>query len=184
MVQEDKKERILNASLKLFVEKGIDNASTSLISKESGVATGTLYLYFENKVDLINKLYISIKEEYMVIMLSNLTKPLSYESLKNLWMKTIDWGVKNPYKFKFMMQFDPSPYKTEDVEAKFAHIQKDVIRLIEEGIKNKLLKDLPPAYILELILTHISYTMEYILRTKTNERIIFFKTLLDGIKQC
>ena len=36
---EDKKFRIFEAALKLFVEKGIDNTSTYLISKEAGVAT-------------------------------------------------------------------------------------------------------------------------------------------------
>ena len=61
-----KKREFFNAALNLFVEKGIDNTSTALISKEAGIATGTLYLYFENKVDLISELYISIKEESMV----------------------------------------------------------------------------------------------------------------------
>jgi AcrR family transcriptional regulator len=42
MVLEDKKERILEAALKLFIEKGIDNTSIALISKEAGVATGTI----------------------------------------------------------------------------------------------------------------------------------------------
>ena len=55
MVEEDKKKRILDAALKLFIENGIDNTSISLISKEAGVAAGTLYLYFENKVDLIGE---------------------------------------------------------------------------------------------------------------------------------
>ncbi len=63
MVEEDKKRKILDSALKLFVEKGIDNTSTSLISKEAGVAAGTLYFYFENKVDLISELGTSIKEE-------------------------------------------------------------------------------------------------------------------------
>ena len=57
------KKRILDAALKLFIENGIDNTSISLISKEAGVAAGTLYLYFENKVDLIGELGTSIKDE-------------------------------------------------------------------------------------------------------------------------
>lgn len=63
MVVEDKKKKILESALKLFNEKGIDNTSTTLISKEADVATGTLYLYFESKVDLIRELGTSIQEE-------------------------------------------------------------------------------------------------------------------------
>ncbi len=182
MVEEDKKERILNAALKLFVEKGIDNTSTSLISKEADVATGTMYLYFENKVDLISKLYISIKEESMVNFLDLIEYSVSYDSLERFWIETVEWGVNNPDKFRFMMQFNPSPYHTEDIESKFSDFGKNVVKLIEDGIKNKLLKDLPPEYILDFLSAHFTFTVEFIIRTKTKERKIFFETLLDGIK--
>ncbi len=182
MVEEDKKERILNAALNLFVEKGIDNTSTALISKEAGIATGTLYLYFENKVDLISELYISIKEESMVNFLDLIDYSLDYESLERFWIETVEWGVNNPDKFRFMMQFNPSPYCTEAIEAKFRDFGENMVKLIEDGIKNKLLKDLPPKYLLDFFSAHFIFTVEYIIQTKTKERKIFFETLLDGIK--
>ena len=46
MVVDDKKKKILESALKLFIEKGIDNTSTALISKEAGVATGTHLFIF------------------------------------------------------------------------------------------------------------------------------------------
>ena len=64
MKENSKEQRIFEAALKLFVERGVDNTSISLISKEAGIATGTIYLYFENKMDLINKLYISKKKKF------------------------------------------------------------------------------------------------------------------------
>ena len=182
MVEVNKKERIFNAALKLFVEKGIDNTSTALISKEAGVATGTMYLYFENKVDLISELYISIKEESMVNFLDLIESSLDYESLERFWLETVEWGVNNPDKFRFMMQFNPSPYCTEDIEAKFRDFGKNIIKLIEDGINNKLLKDLPPKYIMDFFSAHFTFTVEYIIQTRTKERKIFFETLLDGIK--
>ena len=66
MVVENKKKKILESALKLFIEKGIDNTSTSLISKEAGIAAGTLYIYFETKVALISELGTSIQEESLV----------------------------------------------------------------------------------------------------------------------
>jgi AcrR family transcriptional regulator len=182
MVEEDKKKRILEAALKLFVEKGIDNTSTALISKEADVATGTIYLYFENKVDLISKLYISIKEESMVNFLDLIEYSVSYDSLERFWIETVEWGVNNPDKFRFMMQFNSSPYHTDDTQVKYRDFEKNAVKLIEDGIQNKLLKDLPPKYIWELFSAHFTFTVEYIIQTKTKERKIFFDTLLDGIK--
>ena len=57
-----------------------------------------------------------------------------------------------------------------------------LVKLIEDGIKNKLLKDLPPEYILDFLSAHFTFTVEFIIRTKTKERKIFFETLFDGIK--
>jgi len=183
MVEEDKEKKILQGALKLFVEKGIDNTSTSLISKEAGVAAGTLYLYFENKEDLINKLYISVFKEIMDLIDSDSSKPyLSFDYLEKLWMDGVEWEVNNLNKYNFILQFRSSPYFTGNIKAIFTEQEKKFIKLIKGSIKNKKFKDLPPDYIFELIFTHFSYTVCYIVRTKSKERKKFFKTLVDGIK--
>lgn len=183
MIKDAKEKKIFDAALKLFVEKGIDNTSTALISKEAGIATGTLYVYFENKGDLINKLYISLKEESFAVICPDPSETvLSYEYLEKLWMNAVEWGINNQNKYRFIMQFQSSPYYTEDVEALFASYKKNLIRLIQGSIENKKLKNLPPEYIFELILTHFVYTVGYIVQTKTKQRRIFYETLLDAIK--
>jgi len=56
------------------------------------------------------------------------------------------------------------------------------LKLIDDGIKNKILKDLPPKYISKFFSAHFNFTVEYIIQTMTKERKIFFETLFDGIK--
>jgi AcrR family transcriptional regulator len=182
MVVEDKKKKILESALKLFVEKGIDNTSTSLISKEAGVATGTLYLYFKTKVDLISELGTSIQEESLTSFLDLIGSSVGYESLEKFWLERVEWGVNNPDKYKFMIQFKSSPYNTNNTESKLPDHEKKLLNLIEDGIKNKILKDLPPKYISRFFSAHFTFTVEYILQTGTQERKIFFETFFDGIK--
>jgi AcrR family transcriptional regulator len=57
----DKKTAIMGADLKLFTERGFHGTSTAQISKEAGVATGTLFNYFPTKEDLINSLGFKVK---------------------------------------------------------------------------------------------------------------------------
>jgi AcrR family transcriptional regulator len=45
----DNREKILTTALTLFTERGFFGTPTSLISKEAGVATGTLFFYFPPK---------------------------------------------------------------------------------------------------------------------------------------
>ncbi len=53
----DKLQRIKDASLALFLTKGYDDATTREIAKIAGVALGTVFLYAENKRDLLFLIY-------------------------------------------------------------------------------------------------------------------------------
>lgn len=55
----DKHNKIIQAAIKVFAQKGFFNARISDIAKKAKVADGTIYLYFNNKYDIL----ISIFEE-------------------------------------------------------------------------------------------------------------------------
>jgi len=67
--------RIINAATKVFAKKGFFHAKVSDIAKEAQVADGTIYLYFENKDDIL----ISLFEEQMTSVLKNMMAQLSQE---------------------------------------------------------------------------------------------------------
>ncbi|MDP2808135.1 MAG: TetR/AcrR family transcriptional regulator [bacterium] len=56
----DKKQRIIDAAIKLISEKGYHGATTALIAKEAGVSQGIIFHYFKNKEDLF---YSLLKEK-------------------------------------------------------------------------------------------------------------------------
>lgn len=63
-------ERILEAALNLFSEKGYAGASTSEIAKEAKVAEGTIFRYFPQKKDMLLKVvmtFIDIISEQIVM---------------------------------------------------------------------------------------------------------------------
>lgn len=53
----EKQERILNAAMKEFAQKGYMNASTDVIVKEAAISKGALFFYFNNKKDMFLFLY-------------------------------------------------------------------------------------------------------------------------------
>ena len=53
MKSPDKHRKIIRAATKVFAKKGFFNARISDIAKESKVADGTIYLYFNNKFDIL-----------------------------------------------------------------------------------------------------------------------------------
>jgi TetR/AcrR family fatty acid metabolism transcriptional regulator len=53
----DKRERILDAAVRVFARKGFHATRVSEVAKAAGVADGTIYLYFESKEHLLVSLF-------------------------------------------------------------------------------------------------------------------------------
>jgi TetR/AcrR family fatty acid metabolism transcriptional regulator len=60
-----KRERILEAAVKVFAKKGYFAARVSEIARKAGVADGTIYLYFRNKEDILVCLFDQAMAEYL-----------------------------------------------------------------------------------------------------------------------
>ena len=70
---QDKRQRILDAALKIFARRGFYTAKVAEVAREAGVADGTIYLYFANKDDLL----ISLFEDRMDFLIARLTDELA-----------------------------------------------------------------------------------------------------------
>src|SRR5271154_2787904 len=102
---EDKRNAILDAATHLFAERGLTAAPTSEISKQAGVAEGTLFTYFKTKDELINALYREIKLELADAMMSDFPRRAGIrERLQHVWNRYLAWGVKNPSQQKVLQQ--------------------------------------------------------------------------------
>ncbi|GKT26967.1 hypothetical protein ADUPG1_004725, partial [Aduncisulcus paluster] len=67
-IQRDKRQLVLDATLELIMESGVQAASMSKVSKRSGVAVGTIYHYFSSKEAIITELYRYFKLEMLHAM--------------------------------------------------------------------------------------------------------------------
>lgn len=141
----DKRTAIMEAALKLFTERGFHGTSTAQISKEAGVATGTLFNYFPTKEDLINSLYFEVKGRLSRSMGTGIEIESTFqERLRRLWSNSINWGVDDQEEFLFVGQFCSSPYITKYTREE---VMKEYIflhNLVNEGIKTGEIKDFSP----------------------------------------
>jgi TetR/AcrR family fatty acid metabolism transcriptional regulator len=71
-----KRERILDAAVRVFAQEGFYNAKVSQIAHAAGIADGTIYLYFKSKDDLL----ISLFEDRMERINANLREALASEA--------------------------------------------------------------------------------------------------------
>ena len=76
MKAENKHSKIITAATKVFAKKGFFTARISDIAKDAKVADGTIYLYFNNKYDIL----LSVFEEEVGKIVENTEKLLAVES--------------------------------------------------------------------------------------------------------
>jgi len=62
---EEKRETIINAAVEEFAQYGLESASINRIVKNSGIAKGSFYQYFEDKMDVFKYLLDVLSNEKM-----------------------------------------------------------------------------------------------------------------------
>lgn len=159
----DKKQEILNAALKLFVEFGFHATPTSKIAKEAGVANGTLFHYFKTKEDLILALYIDLKTRlnhsiYNGLLIENPNQAL----FKTMYLNTLNWSLNNKAEFYFIQQFLSSPFQNLVSSEEIAKQTKPHLDLFQLGSKKNILKPLPADLLYTIINSHIAGLHAYL----------------------
>ena len=159
----DKKEEILKAALKLFVEFGFHATPTSKIAKEAGIANGTLFHYYKTKEELILALYTHTKTRLTEYMYSNISKADSLELVfKSIYTNTIEWAQENKAEFYFIQQFSTSPFYSLISPEEIKKQAEPHFDFLQEGIKAAVLKPLPVDLLYTLINSHIAGINQYL----------------------
>ncbi|RTR28562.1 TetR/AcrR family transcriptional regulator [Shewanella atlantica] len=110
MTRKDKKQAILDTALTLFVSQGFYATSTASIAKKAGVATGTLFHHFPSKDELMNHLFLTIKQEFANEIQAQIKDSGDLKNdAEHLWCSAIQWAMDNPLKQEFFQQYSMSP---------------------------------------------------------------------------
>jgi AcrR family transcriptional regulator len=161
---EDKRNAILDAATRVFAERGLTAAPTSEISKQAGVAEGTLFTYFQTKDDLINALYREIKLELADAMMSGFPRKKSVRTrLRHVWDSYVNWGVMNPEQRKVLAQLVVSGMLSrESIEAGSAPFV-EIQNMTRDAMDQHILRvDLPIELISKMLGASAEATMDLI----------------------
>ncbi len=161
---EDKRNAILDAATRVFAERGLTDAPTSEISKQAGIAEGTLFTYFKTKDDLVNALYREIKLELADAMMSSFPRKKSVRTrLRHVWDGYVNWGVTNPEQRKVLAQLQVSGMLSkESFEAGSAPFI-EMLNMIRDAIGQHILRaDLPIELISKMLGAVAEATMDLI----------------------
>lgn len=133
MPKATKKQLILDTALALFVKQGFYGTSTAQIAKQAGVATGTLFHHFQSKDELMNQLFLSIKQDFATnIINSKQDSGDLKQDAQHLWNISIQWAMDNPLKQAFFQQYSLSAVIPVDIKN---HAMNSTLSFIGDFIK-------------------------------------------------
>lgn len=141
----EKKEKIIQAGLELFCEKGYYNTNTVEIAKRAGVSTGIVYSYFKDKNDILTavidlfsqKLQTTIRSALVNFDFSSFMQPdVSEETLMLLIEKIIEYSAQVHMQFKNIHQ-ELSAMENDPHVAKFLlDFELETSNLIKQIFEN------------------------------------------------
>lgn len=104
---------VFKATLKLIMDYGFTGINMAKIAKESKIATGTLYIYFKNKEELINALYQNVEKKSSARFIQGYDPSQPFKTcLKKVWINYLKHRIENHQESVFMEQYYYSPYIT------------------------------------------------------------------------
>ena len=162
-LEKEKQDRIINAAIKEFAEKGYDRASTNEIVKAAGISKGLLFHYFQNKKQLylflFDYCYEVIADEFYKKI--NLTEKDFFKRIRESVLIKMELLNKYPEIFKFIEEayFEDSLDIKPELEKKIKNLNDINIGKIYEGIDlSKFREDID----IQKILKIITFTFEKI----------------------
>ncbi len=178
--ERSKEDLILDVAKRVIEEKGFYNTRMDDIASLAGVAKGTLYLYFKSKDDLFSKL---MEREYNKVVSGLLqvahSKDDVISKIDGVIEGFLEYMEENRDFFLSIMYEAPS-IKKNNLRKKIREnnriIQESLGRLVEEGIKEGLIRDdIEIPVIVGNIIGTVSRVVFYAINFEKDRPLISFK---------
>jgi len=141
----DKRQALLKATLELVSNHGFHNTPMAKIAKIAGVSAGTIYLYFDNKQDLIDNLYLETKSSFTKAAFKDYDPESSVkQGFEQIWRNMIAYKMNHVQEALFLAQCDNTPVITEKVREKGLEHLQPLLELWKMGREQGILQDTSP----------------------------------------
>lgn len=139
---DSKAEAIYKATLSLVKDRGLAGITMCDISKEASIATGTLYIYFKNKDELIRALFTECCKKSTRYYFEGIDEQSPFEDrVRKLFRNIICFKIKHFEVSAFLEQSYHSPYVNAIDLQKKQKAMTPLLALIKEGIDTKKIKN-------------------------------------------
>lgn len=140
---ENKEITIRDKAIEMIVKEGFHGLSMQKLAKAANISASTIYVYFDSREDMLNKLFFYVEDIFTKESLKDFDPKMSFE--EGLWLQ---WKnryrhiLKYPLHFHFSEQFRNSPLiRHKDIQE--SRFKKSMKEFVYHAVHRKEIEDLP-----------------------------------------
>lgn len=140
-MSDESREKIIHSAIKLFANKGFHETKVDEIAELSGVAKGTVYLYFKSKEDLLKESINLVFEKSLNNYIIDTSKSFE-ENLYSIIERNIKFISENIdfYKLMFSGIYREIRGDCKNTEVSFSVVIDKIKLLLEKGIEEGIVR--------------------------------------------
>jgi AcrR family transcriptional regulator len=157
----NKREALVKATIQLVNNNGFHATPMSKIAKMAGVSPGTIYLYFENKQDLVNQVYIEVKSSFTRFAFEDYKESSSIQrDFEKIWKNIARFKLKEIEEAKFLSQCDSTPMIDEPSRKEGLKHLSPLLDLWKRGQEVGLIQKVSPYLLYAFSIYPISFLLQ------------------------
>lgn len=128
----------------------------SSIADKANIASGTLYIYFDSKEQLLNELYKNLMLKGTFALLPSIAHlPLKHQ-LFTIWSNVLKFRISNSSQVAFMHQFRYSSLISEESKMMDEQFVDHILKLLNAGKKELIVKDVDNDILFPLLYGYVN----------------------------
>ncbi|GHB28069.1 TetR family transcriptional regulator [Pseudovibrio japonicus] len=144
--------KIREAVVAEATENGISATSVGGVVQRANISAGTIYVHFDNKEDMLQKIYLEIKTEFHELMMHAAKQTDDSEMIREMWFSLFQFVSDHPKDFLFVEYAGAAKILTEEQGKQVLKMQQEISGLLERAKASGSVADLPTNVISVLLI--------------------------------
>lgn len=135
----DKEKLVIEMAIDQIVQEGFQGFSMNKLAKACSISVGTLYIYYKDKDDLIQKIGGIIALKFFTSTIKNFSPDMSFEEgLWKQWENRANFTMKHPKEVAFFEIVKHSPHSEAILDSiqEFADFRRIMKTFIDNCLRN------------------------------------------------
>lgn len=141
---EQKEKMVIEKAIQLIVKDGFDGFSMNKLAKACNVSVATLYIYYTDKDDLLQKIGIAIGKNFFKTTLKDFSPNMPFaEGLKKQWQNRAAFAIKYPTEVAFFEIMRHSPHGEHTLSESLSEFKDIMSQFFNNAVARNELIPLP-----------------------------------------